>query len=168
MAVTKDTVSSKIKELAKNSIHATVLEGKEDFELYNALVGTTFDAESYDKVANDAPEYLFDHIPSGSKMISEKKSEVDVEEVEPTVPTTPTESTTPTDPTNTIDPSENIYVPDLNNLEDAEDAVLAIQDAIENGGMTAETDPGMDLNKDGVIDEKDLKIAQDAVERLKG
>ena len=56
----------------------------------------------------------------------------------------------------------------LNNLEDAENAVLTIQDAIEHGSITAQSDPEFDLNNDGKIDEKDLVIAKEAVRRLKG
>jgi len=233
MKITKEILESTVKEIAKKALPAVVdenfnIEEKEPYELYNAIVGTVFDAAGYNKVATEAPEYLYSHIPGGSKMVGEpksaditgdekvdkedvtaieellnkenptiediktgdvtgdfkldthdkeriekeaehqKKSEVDVEEVKPTEPTTePTELTEPTE--STVEPTtEETYTPDLNNLEDAEDAVAAISDAIENGGMTAETDPGMDLNKDGVIDDKDLKIAQDAVENLKG
>jgi len=236
MKITKEILESTVKEIAKKALPAVVdenfnIEEKEPYELYNAIVGTVFDAAGYNKVATEAPEYLYSHIPGGSKMVGEpksaditgdekvddkdvtaieellnkenptiediktgdvtgdfkldthdkkriekeaehqKKSEVDVEEVEPTTePTEPTEPTVePTEPAKPVEPTtEEPYTPDLNNLEDAEDAVAAISDAIKNGGMTAETDPGMDLNKDGVIDDKDLKIAQDAVENLKG
>lgn len=226
MKITKEILESTVKEIAKTVLPAIVdedynIEEKKPYELYNAIVGTVFDEEGYNKVANEAPEYLYSHIPGGSKMVGESKStdltgddkvdEADVQQItellgkeEPTVDDIKTGDVTGdfkldeydkklvekeaerqkksevaveeepvVDPTAYIgyigeDKEDEPYTPDLNNLEDAEDAVAAIQDAIENGGMTAESDPGMDLNKDGVIDDKDLKIAQDAVENLKG
>ena len=79
MKITKEILESTVKEIAKKALPAVVdenfnIEEKEPYELYNAIVGTVFDAAGYNKVATEAPEYLYSHIPGGSKMVGEPKS----------------------------------------------------------------------------------------------
>lgn len=142
MAVTKETVESRIQEIAKTCIHANVLEGKEAFELYNAIVGTTFDAESYNKVVTEAPEYLMDHIPGGAKVINEEdESEVETdEEVETT--TEPIQEQTP----------EQVAEPTKPTVEEVEE---------HKGSDKAEDLAKFDLDKDGDIDDEDVTKASE-------
>lgn len=79
MKITKEILESTVKEIAKIVLPAVVnedfdIDEKEPYELYNAIVGTVFDAAGYNKVATEAPEYLYSHIPGGSKMVGEPKS----------------------------------------------------------------------------------------------
>ena len=94
MKITKEILESTVKDIAKVVLPAVVdedfnIDEKAPYELYNAIVGTVFDEAGYNKVVNDSPEFLYYHIPGGSKMTSDKKSlditgddKVDAEDVE--------------------------------------------------------------------------------------
>lgn len=83
MKITKEILESTVKEIAKIVLPAVVdenydIDEKAPYELYNAIVGTVFDAEGYNKVVTEAPEYLYSHIPGGSKMTSSEKKSADL------------------------------------------------------------------------------------------
>ena len=94
MKITKEILESTVKDIAKVVLPAVVdedfnIDEKAPYELYNAIVGTVFDEAGYNKVVNDSPEFLYYHIPGGSRMTSDKKSlditgddKVDAEDVE--------------------------------------------------------------------------------------
>lgn len=146
MAVTKETVESRIQEIAKSCVHANVLEGKEAFELYNAIVGTTFDAESYNKIATEAPEYLMDHIPGGAKVIKEEgESKVETnKEVEQTPEQDPEPIAEPV-----VEPTPE---PTKTTVEEVE---------VHKGSDKAEDLAKFDLDKDGDIDDEDVAKASE-------
>jgi len=83
MTITKELLELTIQKIASASLPAIVdenydINGKEPFELYNAIVGTTFNAENYNTVATEAPDYLFAHIPGGAKMVGEMAESLDI------------------------------------------------------------------------------------------
>lgn len=184
MAVTKETVESRIQEIAQASVHAKVLEGKEAFEIYNAIVGTTFDKVSYEKVAEEAPEYLFDHIPGGSKVIPVKEED-ETETVQTTETTQTTDENTgqgtngqgtngqsgsdpePTggDPEPVAPTHKKSKAKKAQENEEGEDAVqAALEEQEANIGETApEKLEEFDLDNDNDIDEADLNIAYSQV-----
>lgn len=149
MAVTKETVESRIQEIAKTCIHANVLEGKEAFELYNAIVGTTFDAESYNKIATEAPEYLMDHIPGGVKTIKEDESEVETDEEDEQTTEQTQEQSQKQDPEPVVEPTTEPTKPTAEEVE------------AHKGSDTAEDLAKFDLDKDGDIDDEDVAKASE-------
>ena len=73
MKATKKIVEKRVVEaLSATPIKEfTVDKSLEAYALYNALVGTTFDAESYKTLVEDevGVQYLYDHIPGGAKLV---------------------------------------------------------------------------------------------------
>ena len=73
MKATKEIVEKRVVEaLSATPIKEfTVDKSLEAYALYNALVGTTFDAESYKILVEDevGVQYLYDHIPGGAKLV---------------------------------------------------------------------------------------------------
>ena len=73
MKATKEIVEKRVVEaLSATPIKEfTVDKSLEAYALYNALVGTTFDAESYKTLVEDevGVQYLYDHIPGGAKLV---------------------------------------------------------------------------------------------------
>ena len=90
MKATKEIVEKRVVEaLSATPIKEfTVDKSLEAYALYNALVGTTFDAESYKTLVEDevGVQYLYDHIPGGAKLVKESKQ---VEESTPEQEQTP-------------------------------------------------------------------------------
>lgn len=150
MAVTKETIESRIQEIAKSCVHANVLEGKEAFELYNAIVGTTFDAESYNKIATEAPEYLMDHIPGGAKVIKEEdESKVETDEEVEQTPEQTQEPSQKQDPEPIVEPTPEPTKPTVEEVE------------AHKGFDKAEDLAKFDLDKDGDIDDEDVAKASE-------
>ena len=77
MKATKEIVEKRVVEaLSATPIKEfTVDKSLEAYALYNALVGTTFDAESYKTLVEDevGVQYLYDHIPGGAKLVKESE-----------------------------------------------------------------------------------------------
>lgn len=97
MKATKEIVETRVVEALSATPHKafTVDKNLEPYALYNALVGTTFDAESYAVLAEseEGVQYLYEHIPGGAKLVKEsKRVEESAAEQEQTPGTTPTES----------------------------------------------------------------------------
>ena len=97
MKATKEIVETRVVEALSATPHKafTVDKNLEPYALYNALVGTTFDAESYKTLVEDevGVQYLYDHIPGGAKLVKESKQ---VEESTPEQEQTP--NATPANP----------------------------------------------------------------------
>ena len=96
MKATKEIVETRVVEALSATPHKafTVDKNLEPYALYNALVGTTFDEESYRVLAEseEGVQYLYDHIPGGAKLIKEgEQVEESTTEQEKTSDTTPTE-----------------------------------------------------------------------------
>ena len=97
MKATKEIVETRVVEALSATPHKafTVDKNLEPYALYNALVGTTFDEESYRVLAEseEGAQYLYDHIPGGAKLVKESEQvEESAAEQEQTPGTTPTES----------------------------------------------------------------------------
>ena len=90
MKATKEIVETRVVEALSATPHKafTVDKNLEPYALYNALVGTTFDEESYEVLAEseEGVQYLYDHIPGGAKLIKEGEQ---VEESTPEQEQTP-------------------------------------------------------------------------------
>ena len=161
MAVTKETVESRIQEIAKSCVHANVLEGKEAFELYNAIVGTTFDAESYNKIATEAPEYLMDHIPGGAKLIKEgEQVEESTTEQEQTPNATPAKSESEPEAEPKAEPKAE---PVVESEPETTTVPVVTSEEVEShkGSDKAEDLTKFDLDKDGDIDDDDVAKASE-------
>lgn len=164
MAVTKETVESRIQEIAKSCVHANVLEGKEAFELYNAIVGTTFDAESYNKIATEAPEYLMDHIPGGAKLIKEgEQVEESTTEQEKTSGTTPAEPDAEPEVKSEAEPeaepkAEPKAEPVVESEPETTTVPVVTSEEVEahKGEAVTEENEKFDIDKDGDIDNDDV------------
>ena len=96
MKATKEIVEKRVVEaLSATPIKEfTVDKSLEAYALYNALVGTTFDAESYKTLVEDevGVQYLYDHIPGGAKLIKEgEQAKESTTEQEQTPDATPAE-----------------------------------------------------------------------------
>ena len=77
MKATKEIVETRVREALSATPHKafTVDKNLEPYALYNALVGTTFDEESYRVLAEseEGVQYLYDHIPGGAKLVKESE-----------------------------------------------------------------------------------------------
>ena len=95
MKATKEIVETRVVEALSATPHKAFTVDKQlaKYALYNALVGTTFDEESYEVLAEseEGVQYLYDHIPGGAKLVKESKRVEESTEQEQTPDTTPTE-----------------------------------------------------------------------------
>lgn len=73
MVIEKDKVISegeltkRVTEVVKGALLSDVLKDVEDYKKYNAITGTTLDEEAYNKLLEEAPNYLYQLIPEGLK-----------------------------------------------------------------------------------------------------
>lgn len=90
MKATKEIVETRVVEALSATPHKAFTVDKQlaKYALYNALVGTTFDKASYDVLveSEEGVQYLYDHIPGGTKLVKESKQ---VEESTPEQEQTP-------------------------------------------------------------------------------
>ena len=77
MKATREIVENRVVEALSATPHKAFTVDKQlaKYALYNALVGTTFDEESYEVLAEseEGVQYLYDHIPGGAKLVKESK-----------------------------------------------------------------------------------------------
>ena len=73
MVIEKDKVISegeltkRVTEVVKGALLSDILKDVEDYKKYNAITGTTLDEEAYNKLLEEAPNYLYQLIPEGLK-----------------------------------------------------------------------------------------------------
>lgn len=73
MVIEKDKVISeseltkRVTEVVKGALLSDVLKDAENYKKYNAITGTTLDEEAYNKLLEEAPNYLYQLIPEGLK-----------------------------------------------------------------------------------------------------
>ena len=73
MVIEKDKVISegeltkRVTEVVKGALLSDILKDAEDYKKYNAITGTTLDEEAYNKLLEEAPNYLYQLIPEGLK-----------------------------------------------------------------------------------------------------
>ena len=69
MVIEKDKVISegeltkRVTEVVKGALLSDILKDVEDYKKYNAITGTTLDEEAYNKLLEEAPNYLYQLIP---------------------------------------------------------------------------------------------------------
>lgn len=161
MKATKEIVEKRVVEaLSATPIKEfTVDKSLEAYALYNALVGTTFDAESYKTLVEDevGVQYLYDHIPGGAKLIKEgEQAEESTTEQEKTSDTTPTEPEAEPEAEPNAEPvvesePETTTVPEVTSEEVEE----------HKGEEVTEENEKFDIDKDGDIDDDDVAKASE-------
>ena len=141
----------------------TVDKSLEAYALYNALVGTTFDAESYKTLVEDevGVQYLYDHIPGGAKLVKESKQ---VEESTPEQEQTP--NATPAKPEAEPDAepkAEPEAEPEVKSEAETTTVSEVTPEEVEEhkGEEVTEENEKFDIDKDGDIDDDDVAKASE-------
>ena len=88
MVIEKDKVISeseltkRVTEVVKGALLSDVLKDAKDYKKYNAITGATLDEEAYNKLLEEAPNYLYQLIPEGLKTypINSEDSNLDSDE----------------------------------------------------------------------------------------
>lgn len=161
MKATKEIVEKRVVEaLSATPIKEfTVDKSLEAYALYNALVGTTFDAESYKTLVEDevGVQYLYDHIPGGAKLVkeSERVEESTTEQeqtpnVTPTKPEAEPEAEPKAEPEVKSEP-ETTTVPEVTPEEVEE----------HKGEEVTKENEKFDIDNDGDIDDDDVAKASE-------
>lgn len=165
MKATKEIVEKRVVEaLSATPIKEfTVDKSLEAYALYNALVGTTFDAESYKTLVEDevGVQYLYDHIPGGAKLVKEservKESTTEQEQtpnVTPAKPEAEPEAEPKAEPEaepEVKSESETTTVPEVTPEEVEE----------HKGEEVTEENEKFDIDNDGDIDDDDVAKASE-------
>ena len=157
MKATKEIVEKRVVEaLSATPIKEfTVDKSLEAYALYNALVGTTFDAESYKTLVEDevGVQYLYDHIPGGAKLVkeSERVEESTTEQEQtPNVTAAKPETEPEAEPEVKSEP-ETTTVPEVTPEEVEE----------HKGEEVTEENEKFDIDNDGDIDDDDVAKASE-------
>lgn len=156
MKATKEIVEKRVVEaLSATPIKEfTVDKSLEAYALYNALVGTTFDAESYKTLVEDevGVQYLYDHIPGGAKLIKEGEQVAEsTTEQEQTPDATPTEHE-----------AEPKAEPEAEPAVESEPKTTTVPEVTpeeveaHKGEEVTEENEKFDIDKDGDIDDDDV------------
>lgn len=157
MKATKEIVEKRVVEaLSATPIKEfTVDKSLEAYALYNALVGTTFDAESYKTLVEDevGVQYLYDHIPGGAKLVKES------ERVE--------ESTTEQEQTPNVTPAKPEAEPEAEPEVKSEPETTTVSEVTpeeveeHKGEEVTEENEKFDIDNDGDIDDDDVAKASE-------
>lgn len=157
MKATKEIVETRVVEALSATPHKafTVDKNLEPYALYNALVGTTFDEESYRVLAEseEGVQYLYDHIPGGAKLIKESEQ---VEE------STPEQEQTPN-----VTPAEPEAEPEAEPAVKSEPETTTVPEVTpeeveaHKGEEVTEENEKFDIDKDGDIDDDDVAKASE-------
>ena len=65
--ISEGELTARVTEVVKGALLSDVLKDAEDYKKYNAITGTTLDEEAYNKLLEEAPNYLYQLIPEGLK-----------------------------------------------------------------------------------------------------
>ena len=157
MKATKEIVETRVVEALSATPHKafTVDKNLEPYALYNALVGTTFDKESYKVLAEseEGVQYLYDHIPGGAKLVKESKqveeSTIEQEQTPNVTPAKP-EAEPEAEPEVKSEP-ETTTVPEVTPEEVEE----------HKGEEVTEENEKFDIDNDGDIDDDDVAKASE-------
>lgn len=153
MKATKEIVEKRVIEaLSATPIKEfTVDKSLEAYALYNALVGTTFDAESYKTLVEDevGVQYLYDHIPGGAKLVKES------EQVE--------ESTTEQEQTPNVTPAKPEAESEVKSEPETTTVPEVTPEEVEEhkGEEVTEENEKFDIDNDGDIDDDDVAKASE-------
>lgn len=164
MKATKEIVETRVREALSATPHKafTVDKNLEPYALYNALVGTTFDAESYAVLAEseEGVQYLYDHIPGGAKLIKEgEQVEESTTEQEPTPDATPAEHEVKSEAEPEAEPKAE---PEAEPVVESEPETTTVPEVTpeeveaHKGEKVTEENEKFDIDKDGDIDDDDV------------
>lgn len=164
MKATKEIVETRVREALSATPHKafTVDKNLEPYALYNALVGTTFDTESYAVLAEseEGVQYLYDHIPGGAKLIKEgEQIEESTTEQEKTSDTTPTEPDAEHEVKSEAEPESE---PEAEPVVESEPETTTVPEITpeeveaHKGEEVTEENEKFDIDKDGDIDDDDV------------
>lgn len=164
MKATKEIVETRVREALSATPHKafTVDKNLEPYALYNALVGTTFDAESYAVLAEseEGVQYLYDHIPGGAKLIKEgEQVEESTTEQEPTPDATPAEHEVKSEAEPEAEPKAE---PEAEPVVESEPETTTVPEVTpeeveaHKGEEVTEENEKFDIDKDGDIDDDDV------------
>ena len=179
MKATREIVENRVVEALSATPHKAFTVDKQlaKYALYNALVGTTFDEESYEVLAEseEGVQYLYDHIPGGAKLIKEgEQAEESVVEQEQTPNATPAKPEAEPDAEPKAEPEAEPEVksePEPKAEPDAEPAVEpepetttvpeVTPEEVEahKGEEVTEENEKFDIDNDGDIDDDDVAKA---------
>lgn len=173
MKATKEIVEKRVVEaLSATPIKEfTVDKSLEAYALYNALVGTTFDAESYKTLVEDevGVQYLYDHIPGGAKLIKEgEQVEESTTEQEQTPNATPAKSEAEPEVKSKTEPNaEPEAEPNAEPAVESEPETTTVPEVTSEeveehkGEEVTEENEKFDIDKDGDIDNDDVAKASE-------
>lgn len=165
MKATKEIVEKRVVEaLSATPIKEfTVDKSLEAYALYNALVGTTFDAESYKTLVEDevGVQYLYDHIPGGAKLVKESKQ---VEESTPEQEQTPNATPAKPEAEPEAEPkAEPEAEPEVKSEPETTTVPEVTPEEVEEhkGEEVTEENEKFDIDNDGDIDDYDVAKASE-------
>ena len=169
MKATKEIVEKRVVEaLSATPIKEfTVDKSLEAYALYNALVGTTFDAESYKTLVEDevGVQYLYDHIPGGAKLVKESKQ---VEESTPEQEQTPNATPAKPEAEPEAEPkveseAEPEVEPEIKSEPETTIVPEVTPEEVEahKGEEVTEENKKFDIDEDGDIDDDDVAKASE-------
>lgn len=169
MKATKEIVEKRVVEaLSATPIKEfTVDKSLEAYALYNALVGTTFDAESYKTLVEDevGVQYLYDHIPGGAKLVKEsERVEESTTEQEQTPNVTPAKPEAEPEAEPKAEPkAEPEAEPEVKSEPETTTVPEVTPEEVEEhkGEEVTEENEKFDIDNDGDIDDDDVAKASE-------
>ena len=168
MKATREIVENRVVEALSATPHKAFTVDKQlaKYALYNALVGTTFDEESYEVLAEseEGVQYLYDHIPGGAKLVKESKRVEESTEQEQTPDTTPTEPEAEPDAEPEVEPkAEPNAEPEVKSESETTTVPEVTPEEVEahKGEEVTEENEKFDIDNDGDIDDDDVAKASE-------
>ena len=164
MKATKEIVETRVVEALSATPHKAFTVDKQlaKYALYNALVGTTFDEESYRVLAEseEGVQYLYDHIPGGAKLVKEGEQ---VEESTPEQEQTPNATPAKPEAEPEAEPkAEPETEPKAEPAVESEPETTTVPEVTpeeveaHKGEAVTEENEKFDIDKDGDIDDDDV------------
>ena len=165
MKATREIVENRVVEALSATPHKAFTVDKQlaKYALYNALVGTTFDEESYRVLAEseEGVQYLYDHIPGGAKLIKESEQ---VEESTPEQEQTP--NVTPAKPEAEPEAEPEVE-PEAEPVVESEPETTIVPEVTpeeveeHKGEEVTKENKKFDIDNDGDIDDDDVAKASE-------
>ena len=168
MKATREIVENRVVEALSATPHKAFTVDKQlaKYALYNALVGTTFDEESYEVLAEseEGVQYLYDHIPGGAKLVKESKRVEESTEQEQTPNVTPAKPEAEPDAEPEAEPEvEPAAEPALKSEPETTTVPEVTPEEVEahKGEEVTEENEKFDIDNDGDIDDDDVAKASE-------
>ena len=173
MKATKEIVETRVVEALSATPHKAFTVDKQlaKYALYNALVGTTFDEESYRVLAEseEGVQYLYDHIPGGAKLVKEsERVEESTTEQEQTPNVTPAKPEAEPEAEPDAEPkAETDAEPEAEPAVKSESETTTVPEVTpeeveaHKGEEVTEENEKFDIDNDGDIDDDDVAKASE-------